>query len=242
MRKWFQFKIYHHINLHYFSAIFFLIAVPFIFFLFFSRFAQISLSRLFIDFSFSFYRIVIAYFIALTIGWLLAVLFYQGKWANLGLSLFDVLQSFPTFAALPLAVFFWGPSNFTVIFFLVLTIIWPIFFSIISALKLIRGDWRETVEIFGLSGPAYLKYFLLPVSMPGIITGSIIGLGEGWEALVATEIIVNIPVGLGGFFQSFSHSPTITFFGILGFLLIIFSINKIVWLSLLKRSNRKMEE
>ena len=141
-----------------------------------------------------------------------------------------------------MAVFLWGPSNTTVIFFLIITVIWPIFFSIISSLKLIKHDWQEVVHIVGLSGYNYLRYFLVPVTVPGLITGSIIGLGEGWEALIATELIVNIKPGLGDFFKVFSHNVPITAFGILGFLIFIFSINKIVWIPLLEWSHRKMEE
>ncbi len=36
------------------------------------------------------------------------------------------------------------------ILFLIVTIIWPIFFSVISSMKLIQKDWEEVVEIEGL--------------------------------------------------------------------------------------------
>lgn len=220
----------------------FIVIVPFLFLLAFSRFAHIATETLFRDLFVSVGRLIAAYAIAGIFGWLFAVSFYRGKRAVIALPIFDVLQSFPTFAALPLAVFLWGHSNFVVIFFLIITIIWPIFFSIISSLKLVKRDWQEAAEMTGLSGFNYLRFFLLPMTTHGLITGSIIGLGEGWEALVATEIIVGIKPGLGGFFEIFSHNIPITIFGILGFLLLIFSINKIIWLPLLEWSHRKMEE
>lgn len=160
----------------------------------------------------------------------------------MALPIFDVLQSLPTFAALPIAVFFWGKSNFTVIFFLVLAVIWPIFFSVISSLKLVKKDWEEVAEISGLSGFNSIRYFFWPVSVPGLITGSIIGLGDGWEALVATEIIVGIKGGLGNFFQGFSSNLTMTAFGMLGLLTLVFSINKLIWIPLLDWGHNKMEE
>ena len=218
------------------------IVIPFLFLLLFSTLAKISARTLFLDVAVSFWRLIIAYAIAVILGWLMAVGFYRGRRASVALPLFDVLQSFPTFAALPMAITFWGASNFTVIFFLVLTVIWPIFFSILSSMRLIKHDWQEAVQIAGLEGFPYLRLFLLPVSIPGLITGSIVGLGEGWEALVATEIIVNVPHGLGGFFQMFSTNATITTFGILGFLILIFSINKLLWIPLLDWSHRLMEE
>jgi ABC-type nitrate/sulfonate/bicarbonate transport system permease component len=219
-----------------------IVAIPFLFLLLFSQFFNIDIIILFKDIGVSLFRLFIAYLVAVILAWTCATSFYKGKRAIIALPIFDVLQSFPTFAALPLAVFFWGATNFTVIFFLVITIIWPIFFSVISSLKLVKRDWEEAAEIYRLHGLTYIKKFLLPISIPGLITGTIVGLGEGWEALVATEIIVNIKSGLGKFFQSVSSNPTVTIFGIFGLLLLIFSINKLIWLPLLNRSHKLMEE
>jgi len=223
-------------------ATIFVVAVPFLFLLFFSRVVKIATSQLFEDVFISVFRLAVAYFIAAALGWLLAVWFYHGNRSHVALPLFDVLQSFPTFAAVPLATLYWGVNNFTVIFFLSVTIIWPVCFNVVSSLKQSRKDWVEAVEISRLSGWSYLKYYLWPVTVPGLITGSIISLGEGWEALVATEIIVNVTPGLGNFFQHFSNHPTITFFGIMGLLLIVFSVNKIVWTPLLEKSHLMLEE
>ena len=224
------------------AATFGIIILPFLFFIFFARLTEIRTEDLFLDIGISFIRLIAAYCISVVLAWILAVLFYKGGRGAVALPIFDVLQSFPTFAALPIGVYFFGSSNAVIIFFLVLTIVWPILFSIISSLKLIKRDWEEAVEIFGLSGFQYMTKFLLPVSIPGLVTGTIIGLGEGWEALIATEIIVRAPVGLGSFFGAFSHDPAITAFGILGFLLLVFSINKLIWLPLLEWSHERMEE
>ena len=241
MHKTHAHALIYRSRLHRLVTVLFLV-LPFAFFLFFARVATISSAELFADITISLARMVIAYVIALIAAWACAVLFYQGRRALVALPFFDVLQSFPTFAALPLASYFLGASNVTVIVFLVITMIWPIFFSIISSLHLIRHDWREAVEISRLSGFSYFKFFLLPVTIPGAVTGSLIGLGDGWGALVATEIIVGSRRGLGSFFNIFSHNPRITAFGILGFLILIFSINKLVWTPLLEWSHRTMEE
>lgn len=233
-------KIYES-KVHLLITLLFLI-LPFIFFLLFSNLAHIATLKLFSDIFDSVVRLIIAYFIAAVLGWIFAVSFYKGKRATVALPFFDVLQSFPTFAALPLATYFWGVNGSTVILFLVITIIWPIFFSIISSLKLIQHDWEEAVQISNLSKWNYLTHFLWPVSITGLITGSVIGLGEGWEAMVATEIIIGVKNGLGNFFDSYSKNPTITAFGILGLLLLIFSINKLVWIPLLEWGHRRMEE
>jgi ABC-type nitrate/sulfonate/bicarbonate transport system permease component len=220
----------------------FVVVLPFLFFLIFSKTANLATGQLFANIFISVGRLFLAYVIAAALGWLLAVSFYRGKRAAVALPIFDVLQSFPTFALLPLATLFLGRSEVTIVFFLVITVIWPIFFTVVSQLKLLKSEWQEAVQISGLRGKNYLKYYLWPASLPGLITGSIIGLGEGWEALVATEIIVNHPVGLGSFFQSNSQNLNTTALGIFGLLLIIFSVNKLIWLPLLEWSHKRSEE
>lgn len=220
----------------------FVVALPFLFLLWFSQFSGIAISQLFSDIGISLTRLIIAYVFSAIIAWILAVLFYRGRRAAVALPFFDVLQSFPTFAIVPLAVLTFGKTNATIIFFLVITIIWPILFSIISSLKLIKHDWEEAAEISGLRGIDYVRHFLWPISIPGLITGSIIGLGEGWEALVATEIIMGIQMGLGNFFGTNASHGEITALGVLGLLIIIFSINKLLWLPLLEASHHRMEE
>lgn len=231
----------YHTRMH-LLATFFTLLVPFIFLAIFARFAKIAISDLFADTFVSLWRMLAAYIIAIVIGWLLAVLFYKGNRGKVALPIFDVLQSIPWFAVLPLAVYFFGKNQWLIIIFVMFDIIWPVFFSIISSLKLMKHDWQEAVEIYNVKGWNYFKTYLLPVTWSGIITGSIIGLGDGWEALIATEIIVGMKTGLGGFFNANSANVPITFFGMLGFLILIFAINKIIWLPLLERSHKKVEE
>jgi ABC-type nitrate/sulfonate/bicarbonate transport system permease component len=142
---------------------------------------------------------------------------------------------------LPVAVRYLGEGEFTIITFLSITIIWPIIFSIVSALKQSDKSWSEAVSISRIGGLDYVKYYLLPVTSPGIVTGAIIGLGDGWEALIATELLLETEKGLGPFFKGFSDNSAMTFFGVLVFLSIIFTINKFVWLPLLEKSHQRTE-
>lgn len=219
-----------------------LVALPFLFLIVSSRLAHLAAYALLADVGVSFARMLAAYAAAAILGWTCAVLFWRGRLALVALPFFDVLQSFPALSALPVAVAAWGASDATIIFFLAAEIVWPIFFSIVSSLKMVRRDWEEAVAVSGLRGWDYWRQFLIPVSIPGLVTGSIIGLGEGWETLVAIEIIVGLRRGIGEFFAGFAYNPTITAFGIFGFLLFVFSINKLLWLPLLEWSHRMVSE
>ncbi len=219
-------------------AAFLLIFVPLLYLLIFSYLTHEEHASLFRSLTVSAGRLAIAYVIAAALAWVCATAFYHGRRGAVALPIFDVLQSFPTFAMLPLITLVWGISNVTVIFFLVVTVVWPLFFSIISSLKQVNREWREAAVMARLGGWQYLRLFLIPVTLPGLITGSIVGLGEGWEALIATEIIVGIKSGLGVFFQAHAHNPSITALGVVGLLAVIFSINKLLWLPLLEWSHR----
>lgn len=219
-----------------------IVGLPAVFLIATSRVAGITTQALLTDVLVSSWRLAIAYVIAAVLGWLSAVAFYRGRRAAIALPVFDVLQSFPTFALLPIVRITWGASSAATIAALVATIIWPIFFSVVSAVRHHQQDWEEAARIAGLRGIPYLRYFLWPMSARGLITGSIIGLGEGWEALVATEMIVGNASGLGQFFLSSVSSPLTTTLGILALLAIIFSVNKMLWLPLLEWSHRTVEE
>jgi ABC-type nitrate/sulfonate/bicarbonate transport system permease component len=208
----------------------------------FSLVSGIDLYTVLSDLGISAVRLFVAFVISIVLAWGLVVLLVRGKTSTPAVAAFDVLQSVPTFALLPVAVHVWGPSNTTIIFFLVITVIWPIIFSIVSALKQVQRSRTEAIIVSRIKGWNYVRYYLLPLTAPGIVTGAIIGLGEGWEALIGTEIILNTSRGLGSFFQSFSESSSMTLFGVLIFLTIIYAINKFVWLPLLEKSHELVEE
>lgn len=199
---------------------------------------QIALYDLFI----STWRLGIAFIIATILAWVLVVLLIKGKTESPALAVLDVLQSLPTFTILPIAVHYLGESESTIILFLIITIIWPIIFSIVSSLKQADRSWREAVMISRIKGFNYVRLYLFPITAPGIVTGAIIGLGDGWEALIATELLLGTKTGLGPFFAGFSNNSTMTLFGVLIFLSFIFALNKFIWLPLLEKSHRLIEQ
>lgn len=220
-----------------------IILLPFLFIAFALPFSVEEKKIFAIDLFFSSFRLIIAYVISVVLAMLFALFLTHGKIGNFFLPFFDVMQSFPTFAMLPLVVRYFGVSNTTVIIFLVVTVIWPVLFGVISAQKLVKEEWNEASKIFGARGWKHLIYYALPLSYPGLITGSIVGLGEGWEAVVGAEIIVGLQRdGLGSFFSANSASTTIVLFGVFALLLCIFVLNKFVWLPLLEKSHRMLAE
>ncbi|MBI5148014.1 MAG: ABC transporter permease subunit [Parcubacteria group bacterium] len=123
------------------------VALPFLFTFFLSPLTNAETAVFLKNLGVSAFRLAIAYLISLAVALIFAFLLLRGRLENFFLPFFDVLQSFPTFAILPLAVYFIGASEITVILFLVLTVIWPILFAVASSLKLARRDWEEAAKI-----------------------------------------------------------------------------------------------
>jgi ABC-type nitrate/sulfonate/bicarbonate transport system permease component len=237
-------RAYHHFSVSrswkHLAVGFGILILPLIGFFVFSRVNGLSFQNTLYDLGVSVWRLGVAFVVSTVIAWLLVVIFVRGHTEDFSLAIFDVLQSLPTFTILPIAVRYLGGGELTIIIFLIITIIWPIIFSIVSALKQADKSWREAVKISQIKGLDYIRFYLLPVTLPGIVTGAIIGLGDGWEALIATELLLGTKSGLGPFFAGFSGSGEMTLFGILVFLSVIFAINKFIWLPLLEKSHRRM--
>ena len=225
------------------AVTFFFIFLPLIALLIFTAVVDVTIVDLLADFGVSLYRLLAAYLISVTLAWFLAVGFYKGKRALVALPIFDVLQSFPSFALFPLFVVWFGKAAVVTIFILIITMIWPMLFSLLSAQKQIRGELKEAAFIFGARENKYLLYVLFPLLFPAIVTGSIVAWGEAWEAIIAAEIIVGAGgVGLYLAQAGTNNMPHVLIVGILLLLLLLFLLNKYIWLPLLNTSTKYQQE
>ena len=199
---------------------------------------QTDLNQFFRGFLLSFFRVIAAYLLSLFFAVPVGLLTVRSKALEAFLlPLLDLLQSFPSFAILPVAVLFFGPTSTTAIIFLFITIVWPILFNVVAGVKGIRRDLLEAAEIFGATGWKQLWYVQLPLLFPAIVTGSIVGWGEGWEAIVGAELI-GISTGVGAYLYRVSNAgeTKVLIAAMLLFLFLIFVLNKLIWLPLLKKA------
>lgn len=204
---------------------------------------RIDLSVFLGDFWLSLTRVSIGYVIALLLALVLTLVTLQTAISeNILLPILDVLQSFPSFALIPLLAIYFGRSHTSVIIVLSIAMIWPILFATISAFKGIKPDLAEAATIFGAVGWKRLWYFTLPAISSGIVTGSIVAWGEAWDVIIGAEIILRTP-GLGQYFSRFGETASIRpLLAIGGLLLIIYLINKLLWLPLLTQVTKYQNE
>jgi|SRR5581483_4524089 len=207
-------------------------------------FTLLDAKQFFLGFIDSLFRVTISYFLSLIIAFLLTLFVISSKQIEgFMLPFLDVLQSFPSFALFPLLIIWFGKTAFVTIVILIITMIWPILFTLLSAQKQIRTDLLEAATVFGARDFSLLRYVLLPLLFPAIVTGSIVAWGEAWEAIIAAEIIVVVP-GVGTYLaQSGSaFNSQILIVGIVLLLSLLFIINKYIWLPLLNMSTQYQQD
>jgi len=189
------------------------------------------------------YRLILAYGIALTLGVSIALLVGWSPFSDALFPIFDILQNVPSFALIPFFIFFFGMTDQMIILFAVSSIIWPILFAILTSIKSAHKDLSDAATVFGARGLRRIVYYLAPLSFPALLTGSIVGIAIGWEAVIGAEIIVNIS-GFGSFIRTASISGInqATIAGMLVILIIVFVINRMVWAPLLAESAKRYAE
>jgi len=189
------------------------------------------------------FRLAFAYGIALILGVSIALLVGWSPFSDTLFPIFDILQNIPSFALIPIFIYFFGFTSEMVILFAVSSIIWPILFSVLTAIKNAHSGLNDAATIFGATGLRRIFYYLAPLSFPSVLTGSIVGIAIGWEAVIGAEIIINIS-GFGTFIESAGASGInqATVAGILVILVIVFVINRLVWAPLLADSSKRYAE
>jgi len=238
----------HALQYHVFSTVIslFLFAFTAIALLLIANVARLSATTLFGGFLISLTRVSVAYVISCVLAIAIALLITSNRSVEAFLlPIFDVLQSFPSFALFPFLVeALRDQPEVVIVGVLVVTMIWPILFTIIGGIKNRREDLEEAASIFGATGVKRLSAFTMPSLLPSIVTGSIVGWGEGWEFIIGAELLVNARFGIGSYLGVLgnSHQNSLLALGILILMFLLFVLNKAIWLPLLRQSTKYQSE
>lgn len=183
----------------------------------------------------SLFRLIVAYVISLLVATIIAVVISDNKIGDLLIPIFDLMQNLPSFALIPFFVLWLGYTNLMTIIFAATSILWPILFYMLHALKTANKDKEDAAKIFGATGWKKMIYFSLPTAFPAAVTGSIVGFSIGWEAIIGVEII-GLSSGIGPFINNPNVGDRGLILGLSALLLVVFLINRIIWMPLLKKS------
>jgi NitT/TauT family transport system permease protein/taurine transport system permease protein len=99
-------------------------------------------------------------------------------------------QAIGDIAWLPILLIWFGFGLTTMTFVIVYTVLFPIVLNIVLGVRSIPTDMHRAAQSLGASRVRILWEVVLPGALPNLITGLRNGLGFGWRALIAAEIIV----------------------------------------------------
>jgi len=115
---------------------------------------------------------------------------------NLMEPVFEMLRPIPPIAWIPLAILWFGISDFQNQFIIFLGIFFPLLINTITGVKNVEYNIVRAARCLGASERAVLVKVVFRAALPQIVTGIRVGLGVGWMALVAAEL-VGATSGLG---------------------------------------------
>ncbi len=104
-------------------------------------------------------------------------------------SLVEMLRPIPPLAWIPLSILWFGVGDTQNQFIILLGIFFPILLNTISGVKSVEPNLVRAARCLGGGEAAVLRRVVLPAALPQIVTGVRIGLGVGWMALVAAELV-----------------------------------------------------
>jgi len=129
---------------------------------------------------------VTAFFVAVPLGYLIGT-------SNIANRVFSPLvamtQPIPGIAWIPLAILWFGLGPAAVGFIIFLSAFFPILLNTVAGVRAVGKDLRRVAQVFHFPRRMLLFDVMLPGALPYIVTGTQLGFGYGWRALVAGEMI-----------------------------------------------------
>jgi ABC-type nitrate/sulfonate/bicarbonate transport system permease component len=99
-------------------------------------------------------------------------------------------QAIGDIAWLPILLIWFGFGLTTMTFVIVYTVLFPVVLNTVLGVRSVPVDLHRAALSLGASRARILWEVVVPGALPNIITGLRNGLGYGWRALIAAEIIV----------------------------------------------------
>ena len=109
----------------------------------------------------------------------------------------EIVRNMPPMAWIPLAIFILVTGGS--IFIVFIGMVFPIILNTIYGVKSTDVRLIDAAKMLGSSESQIITKVVIPSAFPSIIAGLRIGLGVGWMAIVAAEMVIRSPVGLGYF-------------------------------------------
>ena len=100
------------------------------------------------------------------------------------------LQGISGIAWLPLAIIWFGFSYTTTLVIVIYTLVVPIIFNTMIGVRAIPENYALALRSLGAGRLRIVRDVYLPGALPSIVVGLRLGMGYGWRALIAAEMLV----------------------------------------------------
>ena len=100
------------------------------------------------------------------------------------------LQGVSGIAWLPLAIIWFGFTHTTTLVVVIYTLIVPIIFNTMVGVRAIPESYALALRSMGAGRLRLVTDVYLPGALPSIVVGFRLGMGYGWRALIAAEMLV----------------------------------------------------
>jgi NitT/TauT family transport system permease protein len=144
--------------------------------------------------------------IAVAIGTPLGLLIARVQVVRLAIgSLIAALQSLPSVTWVPVAILWFGLTQTTILFVVVMGALPSIAGGMVAAVDQIPPLLLRVGDAMGARGLSRYRYIVLPAALPGYIAGLKQAWSFSWRSLMAAELIVNggsLGLGLGQLLDS----------------------------------------
>jgi len=119
-------------------------------------------------------------------------------------------------AWVPLAIVWFGVGWFTTLFILLNTVFWLVFFNPLLGVRSVPRTYEHSVLTLGGNRWHVISQVYIPGALPSIVTGVRMGIGFGWRALIAAEMIGgNTGLGFMIFVSANEYKVEEVFLGVL---------------------------
>lgn len=187
-------------------------------------------------------RGVVGFLIALAIGTPLGLLLAEIAWLRRAVGpLISGLQVLPSVAWVPAAILWFGLSDATVYFVVLMGATPSIVNGLISGVDQVPPQLRRVGTILGARGWRQATLIILPAALPGYFAGLKQGWAFSWRSLMAAEIIAvggTIGFGLGSMLQQNRELADLS--GVLATIIVILAVGIFVELLFFAPIERRM--
>ncbi|MFB6415992.1 MULTISPECIES: ABC transporter permease [Bradyrhizobium] len=129
--------------------------------------------------------------VGMALGIPLGILIGTSRWAHrICWPVLLFFQAIGDIAWLPILLIWFGFGLTTMTFVIVYTVLFPVVLNTVLGVESVPRDLSRAALSLGASRARVLWEVTLPGALPNIITGLRNGLGYGWRALIAVEMIV----------------------------------------------------